>query len=144
MGLTKWVGRGLVSFCLIGLAWGAPAAGAATSYLRPNGVISSSGWSVVGASNASEALDDNLLETETPTTADYIVSSESSGSVQIDLSTVSLTGLTGVTAQAWFYTLSAAPLKFVAKEKGGSASIGTTVSSAGWHSINLFLTGGQS
>jgi hypothetical protein len=140
---TKSVAAGILSLSLVGLAIGAPAAGAATSYLRPNGVISSSGWSVVGAPNASEAIDDNVLETETPTSADYIANSGSSGSVQVDLSTVSLSGLSGVVAQAWFYTATPSPLKFFVKEKGGAASVGGTVSSAGWHSFNLFLTGGQ-
>lgn len=119
-------------------------ASAATSYLRPNGVISSSNWTVTGALTASEALDDNVLEAETPSGPDYIGTSESSGAVKLDLSSVSLSGVTGLTAKAWFYTPTAAPVKLNVKETGGSGFVTVTASSVGWHNVSLFLTKGQS
>lgn len=121
----------------------AASASAATSYLRPNGVTAINQWSVAGAPTASEVLDDNVLETETPAGADYITTSESTGSVKLDLSTVSLAGVSNLTAQAWFYTSTAAPVRLYVRETGGSGFVTLTAAKAGWHSVNVFLTKGQ-
>lgn len=126
------------------VALGTETASAATTYLRPNGVISSSKWAVTGAPTASEALDDNVLETETPAATDYISNSESTGAVKLDLGSVSLSGVSGLTAKAWFYTPTASPVKLNVKETGGSGFVTVTASSIGWHSVSLFLTKGQS
>ncbi len=66
-----------------------------TSYLRPNGDISTAEpWSITGASSAWGALDDNVTESETPSEADYISTAQVSPvpSTAVELSSLSLAG----------------------------------------------------
>src|SRR5258705_2170401 len=66
---------------------------ATTSILRPNADVSSTGsWTVVGAGTASEALDDNVTETQTPSSTDYIGSSGAAGDMTVGLKPMPLAG----------------------------------------------------
>jgi len=129
-----------VASLLLFLAASVGTAGAATTYLRPNADLSSTGsWSVVGAPTAWQALDDGVTPAITPSGSDYIASSGASGYTTVGLKTMSLAGATGVQMTAWVYTTSAnEAIVDVLKSNSGGARVGRAyVTAPGWTPIPL-------
>jgi len=107
-----------------------------THYLRPNGQGSSlKNWKVTGAPSVWEALDDPVTETETPTTTDYIYS-ESPQESKVDFQTVTLTGVSVVKAQAWYYAANAQPFYVCA----GPGCTLTKSSTPGWNMVPFTIS----
>jgi hypothetical protein len=129
----------LVSLLLL-LSAGAGNAGAATTYLRPNADLTSTGsWAVVGAATAWQALDDNVTPALTPSSSDYVASSGASGYTTVGLKTMSLAGATGVQMTAWVYTASSneAIVDVLKANSGGARVARAYVTSPGWNPIPL-------
>jgi Glycosyl hydrolase family 26 len=126
---------------LLLLATGASTAFASTtSYLRPNGDIATSEpWSIVGASSAWSALDDNITESETPGTSDYISTAQLSPvpSTAVELSSLSLAGQKPLSASAWFYTTTSTSTTFTVAAKGEKTESSQTFTGSGWHSLTI-------
>jgi hypothetical protein len=115
----------------------APAA--TTAYLRPNVDLSVGGsWSVVGAPTAWEALDDNVNQTQAPSSSDYIASSGAAGVTTDGLKTMSLAGAAAVQMTAWVYTASTEEVIVeVLKSNAGGRVARAYVTTAGWNSVPL-------
>jgi beta-mannanase len=129
-----------VAFLLLFLTASVGTAGAATTYLRPNADLTSTGsWAVVGASTAWQALDDGVTPTVTPSGADYIASSGASGYTTVGLKTMPLAGATGVQMTAWVYTTSASEtiVDVIKADSGGARVARTYVTSPGWNAVPL-------
>ncbi len=117
-----------------------PAIASTTAYLRPNGDITTSEpWSIVGASKAWEALDDNVTELETPNNEDYISTAKVSPapSTKVELSTLSLAGQTPLSASAWFYTSTSSSVTLTVAAEGDHSEGSQTFSGSGWHSFSV-------
>jgi len=107
-----------------------------THYLRPNGQGSSlKNWKVTGAPSVWEALDDPVTETETPTATDYIYS-ESPQESKVDFQTVTLTGVSVVKAQAWYYAANSQPFYVCA----GTGCTLTKSSTSGWNMVPFTIS----
>lgn len=121
------------------LLLGAGTASAATSYLRPNADLSSSGsWSPVGAGTAWGALADNVTEAQAPANASRITSNGSTGYTSVGLTTMPLAGATGIQMTAWVYTANAnQTIVDVLTSDAGSRVARGYVASPGWNSIPL-------
>jgi Glycosyl hydrolase family 26 len=124
---------------LLPLWAGAGSAHAATTYLRPNADLSSTGsWSVVGAGTAWEALDDSVTPALTPSSSDYIASSGASGYTTVGLKTMSLAGTTGVQMTAWVYTATGNETIVDVLKSNTGARVGRAyVTAPGWNPIPL-------
>src|SRR4249919_343413 len=116
---------------------------AAPVILRPDADKASTGWTAVGAPTAWQALDDNVVETEVPSGSDYITTSEASGYRRVDLSTVSLAGVTIENPTVWWYTPTSATTEVQVYGTGGAPIAKGTASGVGWHSLSLKLAGTQ-
>lgn len=130
----------LVALLTSALATGAvDNACAATTYLRPNEDLSSTGsWTAVGAPTAWEALDDGVTQAQTPSGSDYIASSGASGYTTVGLKTMSLAGATGVQITAWFYTATAGETTVDVLRADGSTLVARAIATApGWTSVPL-------
>src|SRR5215218_8865027 len=101
----------LLALSVLPALFQAGTASAAVSYLRPDTDFNRSGWSLVGATTAWSALDDQMTETQTPTAADYLTTNKPA-EAELDLSTVSLAGASALSASAWFYSPTASPVVF--------------------------------
>jgi mannan endo-1,4-beta-mannosidase len=115
------------------------ASAAVTRYLRPNEDVSLGSWSVVGAASAWDALNDEVTELQTPSSLDYLTTSTASTKARWGLQSTSLAGNKLLSATAWIYTANANPMSF----KASNSETWTTVTSAGWHSAPVTLTGKQ-
>lgn len=124
---------------LLSLSAGTGNAGAATTYLRPNADLSSTGsWAVTGAGTAWQALDDSVTTTQTPSSTDYITSSGVAGYTTVGLQTMSLAGATGVQMTAWVYTANAnETIVDVLKADDGARVARAFVTAPGWNAIPL-------
>jgi hypothetical protein len=116
-----------------------PALAASTTYLRPNADVSVGSWSVTGASSAWDALNDEVTELQTPSSLDYVSTSTASTKLKVGLKSLGLAGSKVSAATAWFYTANANPVSF----KVSGTETWTTVSSTGWHSVGVSLSGNQ-
>lgn len=121
---------------------------ASSLYLRPDADNASTKWSVTGASTRWDALNDQVTESETPSTADYIT--YVGGIVPpltVELGTTSLAGAKLLGATAWFYTPDAAGITMNILDgtnKLEPPSLGSTTSSSpGWHSASFSFAGSQ-
>jgi hypothetical protein len=116
----------------------AASASAATYYLRPNGAVSGplSAWEVTGASTAWEALDDNVTESETPSSSDYISTSKSGRAVDLEMATHSISGVSVTGATYWYYTTTSNPVQ----ARAYNQLTFTTTSSPGWHSLSTSIS----
>jgi hypothetical protein len=136
------VRRGLLILTALLLFWAvtSPVASAAVSrYLRPNEDISLGSWSIVGASSAWDALNDEVTELQTPSSSDYVTTSTASTKLKVGLGSFARAGNNILGASAWFYTANANPVSF----KVSNGESWTTVSSLGWHSVPVVLNGSQ-
>lgn len=131
----------VISFVL-GLASAGSAAGAVTSYLRPNSDIQLDRWTVVGAPTAWDALNDNVTEAQTPTLAEYIKNSSIQGHLMVNIETLPLKGQKIVSATAWFYTPTSKSVTLAVSD-GISELASTSFSTSGWHSVAVPLSGSQ-
>jgi hypothetical protein len=130
----------LVAGLLLLSAVATPVASAATTrYLRPNADVNRGSWSTAGATSATEALNDEVTELQTPSNLDYVTTAAASTKLRIGLQSASLAGNTLVGASAWIYTANATPLSFKASISGSW----TTVNSAGWHAAPVPLNSRQ-
>lgn len=118
-------------------------ASAYSSVLRPNVDMTSTGWSVVGASTAWEALDDPVIETEEPSNADYITTTATTGSRRVGMSTTRIGGATIAHATAWWYMSAPAAVEVQVYGNGGGYLAKTIASGIGWHSLEFKLSGSQ-
>lgn len=120
------------------------ASASVTTYLRPNADrTTSEPWTIVGASQAWEALDDPVTEIETPGGADYISAtpSQSPLSTRLDLSTISLAGQTILSGTAWIYMATATSTQLIVDPEGGGHSVASqTFTGTGWHSLSIPLS----
>jgi hypothetical protein len=114
-------------------------ASAAVSYLRPDSDSTRSGWSLVGATTAWAALDDQLTETQTPTTADYLTASKPA-EAEVSLGSISLAGASALSATAWVYSATASQV-VVRAQVGlkGARLAEKTFANAGWNSMPVPL-----
>lgn len=112
---------------------------ATTTYLRPNADVSLGSWSATGATSAWDALNDEVTELQTPSSLDYVTTSTASTRLRVGLKSLSLAGNKVSAASAWFYTANANPVNF----KVSNTETWTTVSSTGWHSVPVTLSGSQ-
>lgn len=113
------------------------AASAATFYLRPDGPITSSKpWTVVGASTAWDALNDEVTEFETPSSADVIETTQSSRETRVSLASMNILGVSISRAQVWYYAGNSQPFEV----QSSLDTAWNTSSTAGWHSINETIT----
>jgi hypothetical protein len=119
--------------------FGVGTASAAVSYLRPDTDFNRSGWTLVGASTAWAALDDQVSEAETPTAADYLTTNKAA-EAEVGLGTVSLAGSSALSATAWFYSPTASQVVFrVLAGPGGAKLAEKTFAHAGWNSMPVPL-----
>lgn len=124
----------VISCCgFAGMAFAGPAM-ASTVYLRPNGDLSLGSWSVIGTSNAWDALDDNITPTETPTSSDY-VTTNSAGRLSLDMETAPLAGATERSITAWFYTPTADGTRLEVRTSRGDLLAKLDAKGVGWHSV---------
>jgi hypothetical protein len=121
----------------------APSAYAYTALLRPDSDRTSTGWSVVGSASAWGALDDPVTEAETPSEADYITTSASTGYRRVNMSTTKIGGATISKPTVWWYTTTAAAVEVQVYGTGGSAMAKAVASGTGWHSLSFSLNGTQ-
>jgi len=137
--LRRLAALATLAIALLWLSVGTGAAAAATTYLRPNTDLSSTGsWAAVGAGTAWEALDDGVTPTGTPSGSDYIASSGASGYTTVGLKTMSLAGATGVQMTAWVYTANAnEAIVDVLKSNTGARVARGYVTAPGWNQIPL-------
>jgi len=118
---------------LIFLGLAADSAQAEVSYLRPDSEITqSTPWSVVGAAQPWQALDDPITEGVTPSMADYIWT-ESGSTASIGFQTAPLAGTTNQVAEAFLYSTTANPINLEVRPNGTKV----TITKAGWSSIKL-------
>src|ERR1051326_5245427 len=121
-----------------------------TNYIRPNGDRTSEfPWSPVGATSAWDALNDNVTETETPSTSDYITvtvpeHSSRTYSSTVDLTTLSLAGQTVLSGTAWFYTSTTTATTLAIEVQGDHTIASKSFTGSGWHSLSVPLSGSQS
>jgi hypothetical protein len=114
-----------------------------TVRLRTNiDVPSSTPWTVVGAGTAWQALDDNVTELESPSTADRITTTLYAALTEVGLETMPLSGMTIKGASAWVYT--GANAVAVEVRNGAEVLASQTISGAGWHGIAVPMKGTQS
>jgi mannan endo-1,4-beta-mannosidase len=114
-------------------------ASAATFYLRPDGTTGSAKpWTIVGASSAWDALNDEVTELETPSTTDFIEETRSGRETSVSLSSTNIFGVSIAKAQVWYYTGNSQPVEV----RSTLDTSWQTSTSAGWHSINETI-GGQ-
>ncbi|HEX5983477.1 MAG TPA: glycosyl hydrolase [Solirubrobacterales bacterium] len=130
-------------FLLAYVVSASPAA-AATTYLRPDKDRSTSGWNIVGAPTASQALADPVTPSEIPSATSYVQTKCSFGcsleTLSVDLDTASLAGLTNVAVTAWFYTPDSSPVQMEARRAGVFVLGSVESKKAGWHSASVSLT----
>jgi hypothetical protein len=122
--------------CLLYLGSAVAAADAATTYLRPNQDIALGSWSVVGASTAWDALNDNVTPSETPTGSGYATTS-TTGRLEIGFETAPLAGSTGKAVSAWFYSASPGWTRMEVRTPQNDLLKKLDVSGVGWHSVAL-------
>ncbi len=122
----------------------AQAACASAIVLRPDADKASTGWAVVGAPTAWQALDDNVVETETPSGVDYITSSATTGYRRVDMSTANIAGAAIANPTVWWYTPTSATTEVQVYGTGGGPIAKGTAGGIGWHSLSLKLDGTQS
>jgi len=96
-------------------------------------------WSITGTASAWDALNDEVTELQTPSSLDYVSTSTASTKFKIGLQSLSLAGNKVLSASAWIYTANANPVSF----KAANSESWTTVSSVGWHSAPVGLSGSQ-
>ena len=116
-----------------------------TSYLRPNVDITSQ-WTAVGAAKAWEALDDEVTEQETPGSSDYIYGKNKllfATTTEVGLTSVSLSGKTVVSADAYFYMSNVGGVTLAVVSGSGTLAAQTFVT-AGWHKVAVPLSNNQS
>ncbi|HEU5104256.1 MAG TPA: hypothetical protein VFU11_00290 [Solirubrobacterales bacterium] len=124
-------------------------AGAYNLYLRPVADYPGDRWTITGASNAWEALDDPVTELQTPNNADFISNSTSqSGNWGVDIGTIPLVGDTINSSTAYFYLSTAAAVRVDVRVKqnplgGDTLHASSTQSGIGWHSVPVDLKGSQ-
>jgi hypothetical protein len=129
--------RSLLIVIVIGLTGIIPAfASASTTYLRPNSDVSLGPWSVIGASTASDALDDNVTPSDTPTNADY-VSTSRDGALSVEMQTSPLAGMTSSTFTAWYYTPTKSGVRLEVFTAEGTFLGKLEQKTVGWHSLKL-------
>ena len=119
-------------------------------YMRPNADKTTGAWSVTGAASAWDALNDNVAEAQTPSSADYIT--HIGGVVfpndrQVDLEDPALGGQKAVSAMAWFYTPGSPSITMnvqsvVPPFSNNISHAKVTSSQPGWHGVWIPLTGG--
>jgi hypothetical protein len=121
-----------------------PTSNTLTTRLRPNGDrATESPWTVVGSSTAWDALNDEVTETQTPSSSDYITTSSPFTATEVDVGTTSLAGPAVREASAWFYTPTSSSVTLEVKS-GGSVLAKGTFADAGWHSVPFRVDGIQS
>lgn len=136
---ARWAALGILAVALLPLTAGAGTAGAATSYLRPDSDLTSTGsWTVAGATTAWQALDDNVNPSLVPSSSDYIATSGVAGYTTVGLKTMSVAGATGVQMTAWVYTGNAnETIVDVLKADNGARVARAFVTAPGWNAIPL-------
>lgn len=113
-------------------------ASAATTYLRPNeDRPMMRPWSIVGASEGWQALDDNVTETELPGATDYITTSGENRDHRVGFETLGIAGASGLSLQAWFYSTNASAITLQAANPWGQIIVSGSFEKAGWNSMNL-------
>jgi hypothetical protein len=125
---------------MLACASGATAA-ETTTYLRPNTDIRLGGWSTVGAYRAWDALNDNLTELGTPTSANYVLSGE--WTLRVGLETTPIADSDVNSARAWIYTPNANAVTLEVRDGAGNRLSVGRFASTGWHSIWVPLDGSQ-
>lgn len=154
---------GTTRFCLrwvfLGLALSLPLlsvasqASAATTYLRPNGDRATSGWSIIGAPTAWQALADPVSPSEIPGSETHVKPECSFGCslkvLSVDLQSASLAGLSNVSATAWFYTPDSSSVRMIVQRSFAELPCcGTELAAGefktpGWHSVAVPFKGKQ-
>lgn len=125
------------------------AAASYNTYLRPVADYPGDRWTITGAATAWEALDDPVIEEQTPNNADYISNSTTqSGNWGVDIGTLPLVGDSINSSKAWLYLSTAAAVKLEVRVKsnplGGETLLASsTQSGVGWHSVSVDLKGSQ-
>src|SRR5436190_10255864 len=89
-----------------------PAQASQVAFLRPNADFTAPGstaWIPVGSSSFAGALNDVVVENQTPSAANYAavsgyVQSAGKEAIEVEVATISLSGLSIQEAKAWYYT----------------------------------------
>ncbi len=129
----------------------APAQASQVAFLRPNADVTAPGstaWIPVGSSSFAGALNDVVVENQTPNAADYAAVSGTvlhagKEPVEVEIATISLSSLSIQEAKAWYYTSNGNELEASIKDAAGSTLASMKTSSAGWHSFSISLNGSQ-
>jgi hypothetical protein len=111
-------------------------ASAAEFYLRPDGASGTKPWIVVGSTSAWDALNDEVTESETPSSTDLIQETRDGRETKLSLTSMNIYGVSVSKAQVWYYTATNQPVQ-------AQSSLDTswqTSNSVGWHSINETIT----
>jgi hypothetical protein len=121
---------------LLCMASAGATANAATTYLRPNQDLALGSWSVVGATSAWDALNDNVTSSETPSGGDYVTTS-TTGRLEIGFTTAPLAGSTGKSVSVWFYNANPGYTRLEVRTPQNDLLKKLDASGIGWHSVTL-------
>jgi Glycosyl hydrolase family 26 len=96
----------------------------------------------VGTSRAWDALNDNVTELGTPTSANYVLSGE--WTLRVGLETTPIAGADVTSSRAWIYTPNANAVTLEVRDGAGNRLSAGRFASTGWHSLWVPLNGAQS